>query len=87
MGNKKVQIHELKEITILYEGDVYDLARCLLRLDIARSTPTSTRRHTIHGLANRYAYITNMKLPEIVERFVQIGLPLDATIELDEDVA
>ena len=87
MSNHKIQISELKGISILYNEDVYDLAQWLLRLDLARTTPTRIPRHTIYGLANRYAYLTQMDKEEVLQRLAQQGVSLDATIEPDEDLA
>lgn len=72
---------------ILFEGDVYDLGLWLLRSDVAHSTPTCKPRHTVHGLANRFSYLARMELEEVRQILAQHGLPLDATIERDEDMA
>ena len=74
-------------VSVIYEEDVYEPAWWLLRLDIAKSTPSTICRHTIHGLAHHYSSRTNTDVAELHKRFAQAGLPQEATIEPDEDIA
>jgi hypothetical protein len=84
---QKIKVSALKAVSILYEGDIYDLALFLLRLDIARTTRTTTRRHTVHGVASHYATITWMKLEDVEEPLVRHGFSLRASIDSDDDAA
>ncbi len=82
----KIAVSRLKQVSILYDGDVYEFALWLLRIDTALSTPTTGHRHTLHGVANLYASITRRSLVKIHKRFADEGWSLRATVEFDEDV-
>lgn len=86
MRSPKIGVSELKDVSILFEGDIYDLAVWLLRLDLALTTPTSIPRHTLHGLANHYAFLARMEISKVEEAFARGGLPTTGMIERDEDV-
>ena len=83
---QKIGVSALKVVSIRYEGDLYELGLWLLRLDLARSTPTCIPRHTVHGLANCYSYLAHIDLQEVSEILTRHGLPLGATIERDENM-
>ena len=52
MKGKKISVSELKDIEILYKGDIYELACLLLKLYDAKDAGTNARsRHTVYGLA------------------------------------
>lgn len=86
MKTKKIRLSTFQEFSIVFEGDIYELAQWLLRLDLARSTATHVHRHTVHGLANRYSMLTGTSLDVVCRRLVAHGYDLGATIEPDEDV-
>lgn len=81
---ERIELRRLRSISILYDGDFHELAAWLLRIDEARSTPTSTRRHTMRGVAVCYEYVTGIPLPEIIARLEAFQLPLGATLEHDQ---
>lgn len=84
---EKVSISALKGISVLYEGDIYDLACLLLKVDDAKDRGTNTRsRYTVHGLASIYSMIAHLNPDEIEDILKGHGLPLGATVEYDKDV-
>ena len=90
---KSLPISQLRRVSILFPGDLYLLAVWLMGLNYAysRDHPGSSCRQTIHGLATNFQYLVYSKNPtwttEAVKmRIAEAGLPLDAQIELDENI-
>jgi len=85
---KKIGVAALKDIEVLYSGDVYDMACLLLKIRDAKNKGTNRRsRHTVHGLATTYSMIADVSPDRVREIFKRHGLPLEATVEHDEDVS
>ncbi len=78
----KISVSSLKNIGIRYEGDIYDLACMLLKLDEARNKGTNiTSRNTVIGLFRIYAMLAHMDEGQVVAIAEQHKLPLGATVE------
>jgi hypothetical protein len=87
MIDKKIGVGTLKDVKVLYEGDIYDLACLLLKAYDAQDEGTNRRsRHTVYGLANTYSSVVRVSPYKILKIFAQHKLPLDATVEYDQDV-
>jgi hypothetical protein len=85
---EKIGVSTLKDVQVLYKGDIYDLACLLLKVDAARDKGTGSRtRYTVHGLATSYSLLTRIDRDEILKLFERYKLPLGATVEYDEDIA
>ena len=85
--SEKIAVSELKHISVFYEGDIYDLACILLKLNDARDKGTNSRsRHTVKGLITKYSMLTNVDFDQIMKVIVEHDLPLGATVEYDDDV-
>ena len=85
---EKIGVGALKDIEVLYSGDVYDMACLLLKIHDAKDKGTNRRsRHTVHGLATTYSMIADVSPDRIREILERHGLPLGATVEHDEDVS
>jgi len=83
----KIRVSELKNVCILYKGDIYDLARLLLKIDDTKDKGTNTRsRYTVKGLATKFAMLSRMDFEKVEKILLQYGLPFGATIEYDKDV-
>jgi len=83
----KIGVGALKDIEVLYEGDIYDLACLLLKVHDAKDRGTNCRsRHTVNGLAMAYSLLADVERDRILEVFKGHGLPLGATVEYDEDL-
>ena len=85
---EKIGVGALKDIEVLYSGDVYDMACLLLKIDDAKDKGTHRRsRYTMYGLATTYSMIADVSPDSIREIVKRHGLPLRATVEHDEDVS
>lgn len=83
----KIRVSELKNVHILCKGDVYDLACLLLKLNDAKDKGTNAKsRHTVKGLAAKFAMLSGIDYDEIEKALLQYDLPFGATIEHDKDV-
>ncbi len=55
---EKIGVSSLKSIGVLYEGDIYDLACLLLKVNDVKDRETNSKsRHTINGLAKSYSML------------------------------
>ena len=85
---ERIGVGVLKDIKVLYGGDIYDMACLLLKIHDAKDKGTNHRsRHTVNGLATTYAMIADVSRDRIREILRGHGLPLGATVEHDEDVS
>ncbi len=84
---EKIGVSTLKDVKVLYKGDIYDLACLLLKVDDARDKGTGNRsRYTVHGLATSYSLLTRIDRDAILKLFERYKLPLGATVEHDKDM-
>ena len=84
MMGKKISVSELKDIEILYKGDIYELACLILKLYDARDAGTNARsRHTVYGLADEYAMLLRWSRERVLAILAPHNLPLEATVEYD----
>ena len=84
----KISVEALKSVGVHYEGDIYDLACLLLKLNDAQDKGTNRRsRHTVYGVASDYSMLTRESRDKIMRILEEHGLPLGATVEHDEDVS
>jgi hypothetical protein len=84
MKGKKISVSELKDIEILYKGDIYELACLILKLYDAKDTGTNARsRHTVYGLAGEYAIALRWNRDQVLAILAPHKLPLEATVEYD----
>jgi hypothetical protein len=84
----KISVEALKGVGVLYEGDIYDLACLLLKLNDAQDKGTNRRsRHTVYGVASDYSMLTRESRDKIMHILERHGLPLGATVEHDEDAS
>ena len=56
---EEISVNALRDIYILFPGDVFDLAVWMARRDLAVSSPTLRVGTTLHGLANDFARLAN----------------------------
>ena len=82
----KIRVSALKEIGVLYTGDVYDLACLILKVyDVKDKGTDSISRHTVRGLFSDFAMLAQLDFTQVIAVAVKHGLPLGATIEHDDD--
>jgi hypothetical protein len=83
----KIAVSSLRNISVLYEGDIYDLACLLLKVNDAKDKGTHRKsRHTVNGLVKKYSTLANVDFDQVMAVIVRNDLPLGATVEYDEDV-
>ena len=79
---ERISVEALKGVSVLYEGDVYELAQLLLRVNDAKDKGTNrTSRHTVHGLASAYCNLADVEFENIITVFERHGLSLGAVVE------
>ena len=84
---RKIGVSALKDVAVLYKGDIYELACLLLKVYDAKDRDTNTRsRHTVYGLSGDYAILAHLNRDQVLEIFERHNLPLGATVEYDIDV-
>jgi hypothetical protein len=78
-----ISVETLRPASVLYDGDVYDLAVLLLKLYDARVGQTGYKsRPTVHGLASAYARLmTDPSVQQVEAVLRECGLPLGAVVE------
>lgn len=85
---EKIGVSSLKNIGVLYEGDIYDLACLLLKVNDAKDRGTNRKsRHTINGLAKSYSMLADVDLKRVMAVMTQNDLPLAAVVEYDADAS
>lgn len=88
-AREQISVEALKNVSVLYEGDIYELARLLLKVNDARDKATNATsryivtgsRYTVHGVASAYCNLAQVEHGQIIEVFRKHGLPLTATVE------
>ena len=86
--HEQISVEALRKVSVLYEGDIYELAQLLLKVNDASDRVTHTiSRHTVQGLASAYCYLANLELRHVIAVFARHGLPLGATVEHAHDIA
>jgi hypothetical protein len=83
----KIGVSELRNISVLFEGDLYDFANLMLKIYDATNKGTNTvTRDTVNGLVHGYALLARVKSNKVLAVIKRNGLPLGSTIEHDKDV-
>ena len=79
---QKIELSNLKGIAIIYEDDLYDLGKFVLKANDARWAWTGSKaRPTLHGLARIYGLIFSCASKPFEEAIEALGLPLGATVQ------
>ena len=82
-----ISVSGLKNIKLLFQGDLYELALFLLRMHDAKDKGTNiTTRETVFGLSGIYASLVDVDRNEIIKIVEQHGIPIGATIQNDHDL-
>jgi hypothetical protein len=78
----KISVESLKPVTVLFPGDVYDLAVFLLKVCAAQDAGKCRQsQYTLRGLAGHYANLTDVEMEKILEVFRRHGLPKAAVVD------
>ena len=78
---KRLYLSQLKDVQILWPGDIYAFGEIVLRCYDARDIQKS--RPTLNGLAGHYAAIADIPRTQIAAEFKKHGLDLGATVDFD----
>ena len=74
----------MKDIEILYKGDIYELACLILKLyDASRCGYNAQSRHTVYGLAGEYAMLLRWSRQRLLAMLAPHNLPLEARSKYD----
>ncbi|MEX1027444.1 MAG: hypothetical protein WD049_05480 [Candidatus Paceibacterota bacterium] len=75
---EEISVEALRDISILFPGDVYRLAVWVAMSDRAVSTPTARRGTTLRGLAKHFVSLASspeqLTIDEVMDRFREHGL-------------
>ena len=84
----KIGISELRNISVLFESDLYDFANLMLKIYDAKNKGTNTvTRDTVNGLVHGYALLARINSNQVLAVIKKNKLPLGSTIEHDKDVS
>ena len=78
----KIGVSKLRNISVLFEGDLYDFANLMLKIYDAKYKGTDT----VNGLVHGYALLARVNSNQVLAVIKRNGLPLGSTIEHDKDV-
>jgi hypothetical protein len=80
----KIGVSELRNIGVLFEGDLYDFANLMLKIYDAKNKGTNTiTRDTVNGLVHGYALLARVNSNRVLAIIKRYGLPLSSTIEYE----
>ena len=83
-----ISVESLKNVSVLFDGDIYELAQLLLKVNDAKDRGTNrTSRQTVHGLAKAYCNLADVAFDDIIRVFEKHGLPLGAIVEHANEIA
>ena len=70
IARMKIGVSALKDIEVLYKGDIYDLACLLLKINDAKDKGANTiSRDTVYGLSGTYATLSRLDRRQILAIF------------------
>lgn len=85
---KQISVEKLKDVRVLYDKDIYELAQLLLKVDDAKGKATNAIvRHAVNRLASAHSNLADLSCYQIIPIFERHGLPLGATVEPEHDIA
>jgi len=85
---EKIGVSKLRNIDVLFDNDLYDLAVLKLKINDAKNKGTNTiSRDTVNGLYKEYAFLARINADQVLAVINRYRLPLGATIEHDQDVS
>ena len=79
-----IPLSRLKGIKCVYEDDLFELAKFIMKVQIARDTPTRKTRATVGLIVSHYAHMlltTDIGMRQMVQAQ---GICLDSVVEPDD---
>jgi hypothetical protein len=84
--NEQITLSGLKEIGVLYKGDIFEFACLVLKINHAKDEGTnSTSHHTVNGLFKDYAMVARLDSNQVLAVAIKHGLPLGAIVVGDRE--
>ena len=85
---KKVALNSLRPVSILFNGDFYELANLIIKISEEMHQGTNIKsRPTLHGVAAVYSWLViDIDSSHIEQVLEEHGLDLGATVECDDDI-
>ena len=88
---KRIKPSDLIGISILFENDLYELVRFVVKIHHAQDEEANRKsrgsrqesRSTLLGLAHKYAYLTNVPSDKVKDVIKRAGFSLGTTIDDD----
>lgn len=89
MTHRVVTVDAFKSVSVLFPGDLYNLACFLLKAFDAKAVGTNAKgRPTVHGLASSYTrLIIDLSLEQVEAMLQRHGFDLGATVEWQDGQA
>jgi hypothetical protein len=84
---EKIGVSKFRNISVLFESDLYDFANLMLKIYAAKNKGTNTvTRDTVNGLVHGYALLARVNSNQVLAVINRYGVPLGSTTEHDKDV-
>ncbi|BDA76123.1 hypothetical protein CAL7716_102890 (plasmid) [Calothrix sp. PCC 7716] len=86
-----VYLSQLKEIAVLFPGDIHRLAEFILDCseaadrinDVTHKSNIRHSRPTLHGLAKDFAALTQVNVSDVVKKLEVLGVDFNSAVEFD----
>lgn len=86
-----VYLSQLKEIAVLFPGDIYRLAEFILDCseaadcinDITHQSNIRHSRPTLHGLAKNFAALTQVHVSDVIKKLEVLRVDFNSAVEFD----
>ncbi|MDA0337014.1 MAG: hypothetical protein O2782_17755 [bacterium] len=79
--NERIPVSRLRPVRILYDGDLYEVARVVLQANAALGADKPYEKYpTVNGLAKSYAALLGVESRLFVDSAREQGLPLGAAV-------
>jgi hypothetical protein len=88
----EIPLSKLREISVYFDNDLYEVAQLILKLKDARAKYESSNRKsrpTVNGLVRAFIGLIGPIYPDeetVISVIKKHKLPLNASIEFDEDI-
>lgn len=84
--NEQIAVSDLKEIGVLYKGDIFEFACLIFKVNHAKDKGTnSTSHHTVNGLFKDYAMVARLNSNQVLAVAIKHGLPMGAIVVSDRE--
>lgn len=86
-----VYLSQLKDIAVLFPGDIHRLAEFILDCseaadrinDVTHQSNIRHSRPTLHGLSKHFAALTQVHVSDVVNKLEVLGVDFNSAVEFD----